>query len=301
MCSDMETMNSITVKAPAKLNLFLKILGRRPDGCHTIETLFEKINLFDLIHLEKRPSGIELYADTKEIPPGKGNLAFRAAEALAEKCGRKLPVKIGIKKSIPVGAGLGGGSSDAAAVLKGLNLLYKTGLDEKGLMAIGEGLGADVPLFIPEASWAAGRERGDKIEVIVTDMRLWHILIVPPFSISSREAYEWIDKNPPQGRVPDIEKAFSGLRDNDVSLLGGKMYNGLEGIAIERSARLKAFKNRLTEYGAKGALISGSGPCLFGITKKKKEVTALKKRLEIEMKREDQKWQIIIASTLDEK
>ena len=121
-------MDNIILKAPAKINLFLKILARRPDGYHTIETLFEKIALFDKIKLQKTAKGINIYSKKEGLPKGRENLAYKAAELLMDRYKISLGVKIEIEKSIPIGAGLGGGSSDVAAVLKGMNRLYDMNL-----------------------------------------------------------------------------------------------------------------------------------------------------------------------------
>jgi len=290
-------VDSITLKAPAKINLFLRVLGRRPDGYHTIETLFEKIDLFDRISLKKDGDGISVCSDDKRVPSGRENIAFRAAELLRDKHNLSLDVKIEIEKSIPIGAGLGGGSSDAAAVLIGIDKLYNIGLTSQELELLAKELGADVPFFVSNKTWAVGRERGDKIEAIDTNMSLWHILIVPPFSILSKDAYEWTDKRVTKEAPPDINKALFSIRRSDTTLLGKNLYNTLEGISLEKTDLLNRLKKRLIECGAKGALISGSGPVLFGIAEGKKEVKRLKEEIE-KTEREMKEWQIIITPTL---
>ncbi len=290
-------MDSIVINAPAKVNLFLKVLGKRPDGYHNIETLFEKIALFDKIRLTKAASGITVSSDAR-LPNGRDNLAYRAAELLADRQKKPLGIKIEIEKSIPIGAGLGGGSSDAAAVLVGVNRLYNIGLSRGELERLGRELGADVPLFVSDSVWALGTERGDRLKGIETGMRLWHILIVPPFPILSGDAYERLDKYRGLASIlmDDVLRAVEG---NDIGFLGKNLYNDLEGIALEKLALLKELKKMLIEYGARGAAITGSGPALYGIVERKEEVMRLKKR--IEMIEEVKEWQIYIAPTLSEK
>ncbi|MBL7068896.1 MAG: 4-(cytidine 5'-diphospho)-2-C-methyl-D-erythritol kinase [Candidatus Omnitrophica bacterium] len=291
-------MDSITLNAPAKVNLFLKVLGRRPDGYHTIETLFEKIALFDRIRLRKMPAGISVTSDESRLPADEGNLAYRAARLLKDTYKSLAGVKIVIEKSIPIGAGLGGGSSDAASVLMGMNALYEMGLSVVKLKRLAGRIGADVPFFVSEDIWAVGRERGDRIEGIKTSMRLWHILIVPPFSVLSKDAYEWIDTRDPGAERPEINNTLACVKRNDAGALGKNLYNDLEDISLEKMDLLKGLKEMLIKYGARGALITGSGSCLFGITEDKEEVVRLRERMEDSVGGDRRKWKFFITSTL---
>jgi 4-diphosphocytidyl-2-C-methyl-D-erythritol kinase len=214
---------------------------------------------------------------------------------MRERYDKSLSVRIEIKKRIPIGAGLGGGSSDAAAVLKGVNDLYGMRLSRDVLMETAGELGADVPFFISDTKWAVGRERGDSIEDIDLRFKLWHILLVPPFVISAKDAYDWADGRDKDGA--DMEDAIAALRSKDVESLGRSLYNDLEELSYEKSRRLRELKNALIEYGAAGAMITGSGPALFGIHKKK-EVMALKESLEDNMQKDCPDWKVFIAATL---
>ena len=182
-------MTSIELTAPAKVNLFLKVLGKRKDGYHNILTVFERITLEDRIRISKIPSGIEIVCNKPITKNPKENLAYKAAKAILEKKKISVGVKIQIRKNIPIAAGLGGGSSDAAAVLTGINRLFRLGLDKKNLMAIGSGLGADIPFFILDETFAAGRGIGDKLAIIKSSMRFWHLLIYPGFGVSTARVY----------------------------------------------------------------------------------------------------------------
>lgn len=289
-------MDKIVLKAPAKVNLFLKVIGRRADGYHDIETLFEKIGLFDKITLEMS-CRISVSSDNNDMPKEQDDLTFKAAKLLEERCKMPLGVSIKIEKSIPVGAGLGGGSSDAAAVLKGLNSLYKLELSTEELSILGAKLGADVPFFISERTWAIGRQRGDSIEPFDTQMKLWHLLIVPRFVIRAKEAYDWKDQSTKVQRRSVFDTALSALKNNDIEALGNNLYNDLEGATFKREPFVEGLKKGLVDAGARGAMVSGSGPCLFGIIDKEKEVLALKKRVEQKIKGKES-FRVFVAPTL---
>lgn len=291
-------MNSITIKAPAKVNLFLKVVSRRPDGYHTIETLFEKIALFDTIRLKKVSKGISISSSEKGLPSERENLAYKAASLLCEKYGVTSGVKIDIEKLIPIAAGLGGGSSNAAAVLIGLNRLWNVGLLPGELATLGKRLGADIPFFISKEIWAVGRDRGDRIEGVDTKMKLWHILVIPPFPILSRDAYEWVDRTEKKASL--IDDALSAVSKRDIGLLGRSLHNDFEDILFERLKALEECRNRLVEYGAEGAMISGSGPALFGIVRQKKEVVKVKRKIEKHLATKDKRWQVHIVPTLND-
>lgn len=288
----------VVLYAPAKVNLFLKVLNKRDDGYHTIETLFEKIAIFDRIEIIKAASGINISSTEESLPLGRENIAYKAVELLEERCGRPLGVNIEIEKSIPIGAGLGGGSSDAAAVLSGVNTLYDLRLESKDLELLAGRLGADVPLFIMETPWAVGRERGDAIQGIESRMKLWHVLIMPQASILSGEAYEWVDGGK-RRESPGIQAALRAIKQDDINLLGKSLHNDLEGLSFERVSFLKEAKEALLDSGASGALISGSGPVLFGIFASEEEVIVSKKRVEERVGTGQHRFKVLVAPTLN--
>ncbi|MEE8359716.1 MAG: 4-(cytidine 5'-diphospho)-2-C-methyl-D-erythritol kinase [Candidatus Omnitrophota bacterium] len=291
-------MDRVVLYAPAKVNLFLEVLHKRDDGYHTIETLFEKIALFDKIEIAKAAGGISISSTEESLPLGKENIAYRAVELLEERCGRPLGVDISIEKRIPISAGLGGGSSDAAAVLSGVNTLYDLMLESKELVLLGERLGADVPLFIMDAPWAIGRERGDVIKAIESQMKLWHILFIPQASILSKEAYKWVDDDR-RRESPGIQAALGAIEQDDISLLGKSLHNDLEGLSFEKVSFLKEAKKALLDSGAAGVLISGSGPVLFGIFASEEEVIASKKRVEERVGTGQHRFKVLVAPTLN--
>ncbi len=254
-------MQRIRILTPAKVNLFLRVTGRRSDGFHEIISLMDPVSLYDEVTVSVEDGeGITVSSDCPHIPEGPDNIAFRAAELFLEEAGLRRRVVVEIKKSIPVGAGLGGGSSDSAAVLKALNVLLHAGLDEGRLMDLGARLGSDVPFFIP-ASPAIVRGRGEKIERV--DIPPYHYIIVNPcFSVSTAHVYANLhltkkaennilsfSKNPPAGH--------RGIRE--------LLHNDLEAVTAGMHPEINELKRALMDAGACGSLMSGSGPTVFGL------------------------------------
>ncbi len=183
-------MTSITVTAPAKVNLFLKVLSKRKDSYHNILTLLERISLADKIKISKILKGIIVKSDKLITRNPKDNLVYRAAEMILKHGRIKSGVKIEIKKRIPIAAGLGGGSSDAAAVLIGLNKLFRLRLNNNTLSGFGKKLGADVPFFILNTPFAIGRSKGDVLKTVHSKSRFWHLLIYPGFKMATKDVYK---------------------------------------------------------------------------------------------------------------
>ena len=214
-------MTSIELTAPAKVNLFLKVLNKRKDNYHNILTVFERIALEDRIKISKIAEGIVLTSDKFITKNPKDNLVYKAARLILARAKIKGGLKIYIRKRIPIAAGLGGGSSDAAAALSGINKLYKMNLTKKELMRLAKELGADVPFFILNKPFAIGRERGDKLEVIDSKTRFWHIIIYPGFKLATKEIYEAFDRsNPSTGSGFDPE-LIEGSKDLTLRLRSG--------------------------------------------------------------------------------
>jgi len=290
-------VREITIDAPAKINLYLRVLSKRPDGYHKIETLFEKIGLFDRITLKKkRGKTISISSSNRELPATKENIVYKAAELMAAQYKIPLELEIEIEKSIPIASGLGGGSSDAAATLIGIDRLYEMGLRQEELLSLAARLGADCPFFIERSAWAIGSERGDKVEGINSQFKLWHLLIMPKTHLLAKDAYRWVDGQAIKGGA-EIDKALSAVKRHDSKALGASLYNSLEGFALEKNETLKGLKRGLYEYGADGALVSGSGPTLFGIAQDEREVMELKRRVEERLTKDRCMWQCLAAST----
>ncbi|NIA08962.1 MAG: 4-(cytidine 5'-diphospho)-2-C-methyl-D-erythritol kinase [Nitrospiraceae bacterium] len=249
-------MNSLTLLVPAKINLFLLIQGRRPDGYHLIFTLFQKISLWDELALSigRGKGEIHLECPGTNLSSGPQNLAYRASTLFLKETGLDLQIKIVLKKTIPVGGGLGGGSSDAASVLKGLNELAGFPLDQPGLHSLASSLGADVPFFLLEAPAAIGRGIGTELEVISTPHR-WYVLVYPGFSVSTRWAYRQYLLTSPNG-----DTTF-GI---DKTIEAAMWQNDLERLVILRYPEIAEIKAELMSSGAEAALMSGSGSTVFG-------------------------------------
>ncbi|MDP8259356.1 MAG: 4-(cytidine 5'-diphospho)-2-C-methyl-D-erythritol kinase [Candidatus Aadella gelida] len=269
----------ITINASAKLNLCLKVISKRTDGYHNIETLFERIDLSDTITVGFGDEVDKVQCDNPEIPLGGDRLVGRCIKKFRERAGCKAPFDISIVKRIPVSAGLGGGSSDAAAVLKGLNELTGQLLQTEELIEIGRELGADIPFFITGHSFAFGTGRGDEIEKAEAHMEIAHILINPPFGTCTEDIYRGVSAFS-LTNTKGIDKMFNVfLKENDINAIAENIYNDLQPIALQENPSLQKAFDEIKASGAKGVLLSGSGPTVFGIFDKK-TVKSAKKRLE---------------------
>ncbi|HXV19312.1 MAG TPA: 4-(cytidine 5'-diphospho)-2-C-methyl-D-erythritol kinase, partial [Candidatus Omnitrophota bacterium] len=255
----------LTYRSPAKVNLFLEAVRKRPDGFHEIRTLFERVSLCDTLTFQKSSFGIELRTDSKRIPKGPSNLVYRAAELLRQETGVRRGALIRIQKRIPVQAGLGGGSSNAATTLLALNRLWRLGLPIGRLMELGARLGSDVPFFLMDTSYALGTGRGEILKKIPQRHKIWHVLIKPPFSIPTQEAYRALRPSfltPPKA---DVKMLFHSIQKGPNSLLLKLLSNSLEHALGKRVVTISKIKKALIDEGALGALLSGSGSSVFGI------------------------------------
>jgi 4-diphosphocytidyl-2-C-methyl-D-erythritol kinase len=251
---------TLRILSPAKVNLFLYVLGRRPDGYHDLVSLMCRVGLYDEIILNPTSAEICLTCSDPALPVDDGNLALRAARCFFEALGRSGGVAIHLTKRIPVAAGLGGGSSNAASVLLGLNHLYGAPLSLDRLMAIGGSLGADVPFFLFQSP-ALASGIGDRLEAFAGIPPLAALVVSPPFTVSTRMVYQNLNlrltncqKRPTRAHLK--QSAFTP----DLHL-----HNDLEAVTLAWHPELVAIKNLLTGHGARGALMSGSGPSVFGL------------------------------------
>ena len=245
--------------SPAKVNLHLEVLRRRGDGYHEIQTLMQRIALFDEMEIQLGGRGIRLTAEGEAIPAGPDNLMIRAAQSFCERENVKDGMEIRIQKRIPVGAGLGGGSGNAAAILMSLNDQFNTGWDQERLMSEGAKLGADVPFFIYQKP-ALARGIGERLSPVRLPEPMWYCLIIPPFRIATAWAYEAYDQMKRADKSPlAIPDAYAKIED-----LTPVLINDLELPALSRYPQIGAMKKKLNALGAKGVLMSGSGPVVFG-------------------------------------
>jgi 4-diphosphocytidyl-2-C-methyl-D-erythritol kinase len=249
---------TLQLDSPAKINLVLDILRKREDGYHDLRTVLQKISLHDTLRFTlTEAKGISITTTHPGLPTGKGNLVYGAARSVLQKSEFKGGVRIHIAKRIPVGAGLGGGSSNAAATLTALNRLLANSLSKKELMGMGSELGADVPFFFMKGA-AVGTGIGDRLNPIDLP-RLWYILIYPNFEVSARWAYEHFVLT--EGRFHYKIRTFPKTAREISSVLR----NDLETAVSRRYPQIEMMKNLLLSSGALGALMTGSGPTVFGV------------------------------------
>ncbi len=245
------------IKTPAKLNLFLEVLRRREDGYHEIRSIMVPIDLFDEIELKKTAKGIQVWCSDPSLPVDERNLAFKAASLYLGKAGIKEGVYIGIKKRIPISAGLGGGSSDAAAVLKGLNKIYQR-FSGTQLVELAKQIGADVPFFLYSSPCLA-KGVGEILEPLCPRM-LHFVLVTPYIQVSTAWAYREYDKlHLTKSEQSSIKRYW---KEGNIKAL---LRNDLEKVTIASFPVIKELKTLLLKKGAKGVLMSGSGPTVFGI------------------------------------
>jgi len=252
-------VKKLQLKAPAKVNYRLDVLGKRADGYHELRMIMQRVDLCDDIEiaLSERP-GIRVACGRAGVPDGPGNIAWRAADALVKLSGREVGIDISITKKIPVAAGLGGGSSDAATVLMGVNELLELGLSEERLMEIGVKLGADVPFFIFKKP-ALAEGIGDQLSALDKVPELWIVLVNPGIHVSTA----WVYQNLQLTRKEDaaiVSRSYSSL-DEVCAVLS----NDLEPVTFGRFPAVRELKEQMITAGARGSLMSGSGSTVFGL------------------------------------
>ena len=253
-------MQSIKLLSPAKVNLVLNVKGRRPDGYHDLEMVMVKISIHDEITLTLKEEGVSISCDDCDVPSGSENIAWKAARALIDAKGLDSGVHIGLDKNIPMGGGLGGGSSNVASVLKGLNSLTgnMASLDE--LMEIGLSLGADVPFFLFDGA-AQAEGVGELLRPVVDLPEVWMVLINPGVHVPTSAIFGRLNLG-----LTKTAKNHRIIRFNrDISSVVSSLHNDLEPVTFEIYPEVEKVKALLYEYGAAGALMSGSGSTVFGV------------------------------------
>ncbi len=251
------------MKAFAKINLSLDVLGTLPNGYHEVKMVMQTVSLYDSVELTKNDGGINLSCSLKFLPTNSDNLAYRAAESFFKETGIDGGVDIYLKKHIPVGAGLAGGSSNAAAVLLGLNKLYSASLSTKKLCEMGTALGADVPYCIIGGTRLA-EGIGEKLSPLPPLPDCYIVLVKPSFSISTKWVYDNIDSCPNLVHPP-TDELIEGLKNADLHKVCNNMGNVLEDVSISHYNILTNVKEDLVSLGAIASQMSGSGPTVFGI------------------------------------
>lgn len=263
--------------APAKINLCLHVLGRLENGYHELAMAMQRVSLYDDIRIRLGGDrGIRVVCPGLELPQEQDNIAAKAARLLLDAAQIEKGVDIEILKRIPVAAGLGGGSSDAAAVLLGLNEMLGSGLDRKSLQGLGGQLGADVPFFIfQQPAWATGI--GTKLEVLPALPEVAYLLVNPGITVSTAEVYRSLELTK-GGELANLPR-FSVATKSD---LCAALHNDLEAVTLPRWPQIAEIKSRLLDLGARGALMSGSGATVFGVFDCFAEAACVGQRLRME-------------------
>lgn len=261
-------MKEIIVPAPAKINLALKIKGVRSDGYHEVELIMQTISLHDRIRIRKNERGIKLTASDPSLPVGQKNLAYRAAEEILNFVNLTAGVDIYIEKRIPVAAGLAGGSTDAAAVLTGINKLFGLSLADEKLLEIAARLGSDVP-FCLHGGTAFAYGRGEKIRQLPDLNRLNLVLVNPGIPISTPWAYAQYDQSGKASNLP-VDQLLQVIEEGKEINWQEGWGNDLEEVVLREYKELSLIKERLKAMGAKFVLMSGSGSTFFAVVENQK-------------------------------
>jgi 4-diphosphocytidyl-2-C-methyl-D-erythritol kinase len=284
-------VDKLAIKSYAKLNLFLSVINKRPDGYHNIVSLFERISLCDRLILKKRSDArIVLRCSDPALPAGKDNLAVKAALLLSRRYGVTKGVSIDLLKRIPSGAGMGGGSSNAAAVLSGLNELWDLGLTTGKLASLAAEIGSDVPFFVHNCSFALAKGRGDLIYPLpaFSQTRLWHVIVAPKINVSTPHIYKQWDKLDVSKKISasvltrpssDAKLILLALSSQKRESPSSGLFNSLEAGTIDMYPRVRAAKQALADLGIEMILMTGSGSAVFGIASSRKEAIVFSKQL----------------------
>lgn len=254
----------LTLKAPAKINWFLHVMGKRADGYHEISSFIQAVSLYDTLRFEES-AGLEVVTDS-DIPPGE-NLVLRAALVLKERFSVRKGAKIELFKEIPISAGLGGGSSDAASALLGLNILWGLGLERKELALLGAELGSDIPFFV----WGAPSRvcgRGEEVFPVEVGRTCSIVLAKPAFGVKASWAYSHVGLSKltkKDDKINNIKIFLRALEKGDFKGASASMHNDLETVVSGEHPEVGLLKESLGALGAKASLMSGSGPAVFGV------------------------------------
>lgn len=256
-------MESITIRAPAKINLFLDVIGKRPDGYHNLNMVMQTVSLYDDIEVVKIDKGIKVECEARYVPHGEKNIAYKAANLMMEQFKLGHGVSIKISKKIPVAAGLAGGSTDAAAVMKGINQLFDLGLDNHILAGLGKHVGADVP-FCVFGGTALAQGIGEEITQLKSFSGVPIILVKPDFSVSTAYVFKKYTSDQCSEK-PDASILIEYIEMKDMEKVGQNLFNALEKVTAKENQVIKDIKDSLRQHGAVGSLMSGSGPSVFGL------------------------------------
>lgn len=266
-------MKKLEINAPAKINIGLNILSKRNDGFHNIETVFYPINLFDVL-IFTQSDHFSFTCSNPEVTSSGNNSVLKAIELLEKYSGKKINVEVNLKKNIPIGAGMGGGSSDAAGTLLAMNEFFSLGLNEQKLMELALEIGSDVPFFIkPFASFA--ESRGEKLTLIKLNITFPILIVNPGIHVSTKWAYENI--KPERNEIS--LKEILDKDEIDFTSINNSVVNDFEDVVFQKHPEIKEVKDLLYKSGALFSLMTGSGSTVFGIFKDMKIIRKVIKKL----------------------
>lgn len=278
-------MKHVSIRSPAKVNLFLHIKGRRPDGYHNLETLFHRISLADTLVLRKAASGITIKANTKDLPTDSRNLIWKAHRALEKRVGRSLGVHVRLTKRIPVGGGLGGGSSNAASLLLGMNRLYSLKLSNRVLRQIGATLGADVSFFVSGHRQALGSGVGERLRVVPIQRKLWFVIVAFPVNLSTQKVYQTYAKSASkrafltkEKRVVRLPPCFSS---GNLAEMARLLRNDLQAVSSSLYPPIRKTLELFDTLGIRMRLMSGSGATVFAIAETRSQAHSLARQIKL--------------------
>ena len=284
-------MEELIIEAYGKVNLALDVIRKRNDGYHDINTIMQQIDLKDIVTIKDREKGIKIECNNPEVPVDSSNLVYTAWEKMKEKAKIDRGVHIIIEKNIPVASGLAGGSTDAAAVLKGLNKLWKLNFSKKELMDIGVSIGADVPYCIMGGT-ALAEGIGEKLKILKSFSNKLILLANPGISVSTAHVYNSLRLDKIE-KSPDMDMLVQAVENDDIYTLAKNMGNVLEQVTVEEFSQIKTIKEDMIRYGALGSLMSGSGPTVFGLFDDEKKLMKCKEYLEKKVAK------VIITKTIE--
>lgn len=279
------------IKAPAKINWSIDIVGKREDGYHLVDMVMQQIDLFDVITVLDDEK-ITITCDNKKVPTDETNICYKAAASYFKQAGIKKGVHINIEKHIPVEAGLAGGSTDGAAVLKALNEMYAV-FNKSELLELAAKIGADVP-FCLEGGAARATNIGDELERLGNDTKFNIVLIKPPLGVSTKQIYSMYDSINKENEKKFTQVTIDALKEKDVNKLALSIGNALEPITFALLPDLNNLKDAVLKTGALNAIMSGSGPTIIGLYKNKEDAV----NAEIQLKNKFKDYFVYETKTL---
>ncbi len=277
MCT--QENRTVIRKAYAKINLGLDVTGRRPNGYHDVRMIMQTVDLYDVVTLQKAEEpGIFVETGREDLPGDKTNLVYRAADSMIRACGITEGIRIRLEKRIPMAAGMAGGSTDAAAVFHGVNELFDLGMSREALCSLGVEIGADVPYCI-HGGTALAEGIGEKLTPLPKPPECILVIAKPDIDVSTKYVYENLHLESLQ-RHPDIDGMRAAILEGSLDGLTGRMENVLESVTAVRYPIIGELKALMCAGGAKNALMSGSGPTVFGVFERQEQAEAVCKEIQ---------------------